>query len=191
MKQLGIPSKGSTSSNNKSANNPRPTTASASKHMNKPKPVNPPKQRPAQASGYPHASNSNPASKPKQPPKPKSNRPLENMTTVDENLRLKATLERGDGRYTKGIFNKKEMVNFNLKISIENLEGLKITSVTAFIKGKNAFHTEKLKPTLFNVAEFDLPTATFGGHIEASVVVDYKIGWIKKKSIKVTVSKNF
>ena len=66
----------------------------------------------------------------------KTGRPAESGATADGNLKLKATLERGEGRYTKGLFNKKGMVNFKLKVSIQNQEGLKISSITASLKGK-------------------------------------------------------
>ena len=83
------------------------------------------------------------------------------------------------------------MVNFKLRVSIRNQEGLKILKVKALLKGKGE-QIEKKLPTLFeSVTEFDLPTDDFGGHIEASVLVTYKIGFFKTKQIKVTVSNNF
>ena len=121
----------------------------------------------------------------------KTGQPAESAATVDGNLKLKATLERGEGRYTKGLFNKKSMVNFKLKVSIQNQEGLKISSVTVFIKGKGESFEKKLSTALVSTTEFDLPVDTYGGHIEASVVVLYKIGIFKSKQIKTTVSKNF
>lgn len=121
----------------------------------------------------------------------KTGRPAESSSTVDGNLKLKATLERGDGRYTKGLFNKKRMVNFKLKVSIQNQEGLKISSITASIKGKGDKFEKKLPTQLESTTEFDLPTDTYGGNIEASIVVVYKIGIFKSKQIKTTVSKNF
>jgi hypothetical protein len=117
--------------------------------------------------------------------------PAESATTADGNLRLRAVLERGDGRYTKGIFNKKQMVNFRLNVSIENQDGLKISSIIAIVEGRGARHKEILSTRLDNTVEFDLPTDVYGGHIEASVVVVYKIGVFKSKEIKVRVSKNF
>lgn len=121
----------------------------------------------------------------------KTGRPAESGATVDGNLKLKATLERGDGRYTKGIFNKKGMVNFRLRVSIQNQEGLKISSITAYLKGKGDQLEKKLPTYLESTTEFDLPTDTYGGNIEASIVVVYKIGIFKTKQIKTTVSKNF
>lgn len=119
------------------------------------------------------------------------NAPHESATGKDGNLKVRAVLERGDGRYTKGLINKKSMMNFKLRISIQNQEGLKITGVKAQLKGKNAMTEKKLSTSLESVTEFDLPTDTYGGHIEASVVVDYKIGIFKSKQLKLTVSKNF
>lgn len=117
--------------------------------------------------------------------------PTETSVTNDGKIQLKAHLERGEGRYTKGLFHKKGMVNFKLRVSIKNQEGLKILKAEAFLKGKGEQIQKKL-PTLFeSVTEFDLPTDDFGGHIEASVLVTYKIGLFKTKQIKATVSKNF
>ena len=117
--------------------------------------------------------------------------PAETSATNDGKIQLKAHLERGEGRYTKGLFHKKGMVNFKLRVSIKNQEGLKILKAEAFLKGKGEQIQKKL-PTLFeSVTEFDLPTDDFGGHIEASVLVTYKIGLFKTKQIKATVSKNF
>jgi hypothetical protein len=121
----------------------------------------------------------------------KTGRPAESQATADGNLKVRATLERGEGRYTKGIFNKKGMVNFKLRISIENQEDLKIASISALLKGKGDQLEKKLSTSLESTTEFDLPTDTYGGQIEASVVVIYKIGLFKSKQIKVTVSKNF
>jgi hypothetical protein len=117
--------------------------------------------------------------------------PHETAATIDENLKVKATLERGDGRYVKGVFNKKNMINFKLNIAIQNLRGLKIIDVVTLIKGKNAEVKKQISTALKSITEFDLPTDVFGGHIEASVVVTYKIGIFKSKQIKTTVSKNF
>ena len=117
--------------------------------------------------------------------------PAETSATNDGKIQLKAHLERGEGRYTKGLFHKKGMVNFKLRVSIKNQEGLKILKAEAFLKGKGEQIQKKL-PTLFeSVTEFDLPTDDFGGHIEASVLVTYKIGFFKTKQIKATVSKHF
>ena len=113
------------------------------------------------------------------------------MTTEDEKLRLTAVLERGEGRYTKGLFRKKSMVNFNLKVKIENREGLKISSITAYITGKGETFKSKLKPELLVIESFDLPIDKYGGHIEASVVVEYKLGLFKTKKIRTKISKNF
>lgn len=121
-----------------------------------------------------------------------SGRPSEKAATEDGKIKLWATLERGDGRYTKGLFNKKGMVNFKLRVGIQNREGLKISKVTAYLKGRGGAHLEKKLPNTFSsVTEFDLSTDDYGGHIEASVIVVYKIGIFKSKQVKTTVSKNF
>lgn len=119
------------------------------------------------------------------------NAPHEAATGADGNLKVRAVLEKGEGRYTKGMIHKKSMMNFRLRISIQNRDGLKIKSITAILKGRNAMLEKKLPTSLQSVTEFDLPTDAYGGHIEASVVVDYKIGVFKSKQLKMTVSKNF
>lgn len=121
----------------------------------------------------------------------KTGNPLETAALTDGTIRLKATLERGDGRYTKGLFNKKSMVNFKLRIEVENQDGLKIKSITAYLKGRGDQLEKALPTTLNSVTDFDLPTDTYGGNIEASVVAVYKIGVFKTKQLKVTVSKQF
>lgn len=118
-------------------------------------------------------------------------RPYESTSLTDENIKIKASLEKGDGRYVKGIFNKKSFVNFRLLVSIQNQNGLKISKVTAYIKGKGEQMEKRISTALESQTEFDLPVDTYGGNIEASVVVMYKIGLFKTKQIKVTVSKNF
>ena len=75
--------------------------------------------------------------------------------------------------------------------AIENQDGLKISSIIAIIEGRGERHKQILSTRLDNTVEFDLPTDVYGGHIEASVVVVYKIGVFKSKEIKVRVSKNF
>ena len=124
------------------------------------------------------------------PAKPKSE-PFERASGADGNLKVRASLEKGDGRYTKGLFNKKSMMNFRLRVAIQNQDGLKISSIKAILKGKNAIVEKIIPARLQSVTEFDLPTDTFGGHIEAVIYVDYKIGLFKHKQMKLTVSKNF
>ncbi|MBQ8424832.1 MAG: hypothetical protein IJX17_02270 [Clostridia bacterium] len=122
----------------------------------------------------------------------KTGRPTETQTAKDENLKVKATLKKGEGRYEKGIFNKKEMINFILSISIENQNDLTIQKITAYIKGKDEKpYEKKISKNLDSITEFDLPTDIYGGNIEASIIVVYKIGLFKSKQIKITVSKNF
>ena len=136
--------------------------------------------------------NNTPKQSPKQAPKPKVNHNAnEAATNNDERLRLHARLERGDGRYNKGIFNKRQMVNFKLTVSIDNPDDLKIQTVIATFKcGKNTVE-KKISKMEDSTTEIDLPTSEFSGNIEASVVVTYKIGLFKTKQIKATVSKNF
>ena len=143
---------------------------------------NPPRNNPRPTQNPPRNNNPRPAHR---------SQPAESATTSDGNLRLRAVLERGEGRYTKGIFNKKQMVNFRLNVSIEIQDGLKISSIIAIIEGRGERHKQILSTRLDNTVEFDLPTDVYGGHIEASVVVVYKIGVFKSKEIKVRVSKNF
>lgn len=117
--------------------------------------------------------------------------PLEKAALSNDEIALKATLSKGFGRYQKGIFGKKEMVNFKLDIKIDNKQGFKISSIKAIIKGKGD-QTEKKLPTFSSsTTEFDLPTDAYGGNVSATVVVVYKIGTFKSKELKVTVSKNF
>lgn len=136
--------------------------------------------------------NNTPKQSPKQAPKPKVNHNANEVATNnDERLRLHARLERGDGRYNKGIFNKRQMVNFKLTVSIDNPDDLKIQTVIATFKcGKNTVE-KKISKMEDSTTEIDLPTSEFSGNIEASVVVTYKIGLFKTKQIKATVSKNF
>lgn len=118
-------------------------------------------------------------------------RPVDTATNVDNNLKLKATLEKGDGRYKKGLFNKQQMINFLLTISIENQNDLRIKKISAHIKGKHDSFVKKLPLSLESTTSFDLPVDSYGGDIEATVEVEYKIGVFKSKEIKVTVSKLF
>ena len=111
---------------------------------------------------------------------------------TDGTIKLKATLENGNGRYTKGLFNKKSMVNFKLRIEIENQAGLKIKSITAYLKARRGDQLEKALPTSLNsVTDFDLSTDTYRGRIEVSVVAVYKIGAFKTKQVKVNVANYF
>lgn len=117
--------------------------------------------------------------------------PQETATTIDEKIRLRAELENGEGRYVKGIFNKTKMVNFRLKVKIDNPNNLKISKVTAILRcGKH--QTEKNVSTAEqSVTDFDLPTSQYSGNIEVVVIAIYKIGFMRSKQIKTTVSKNF
>ena len=119
------------------------------------------------------------------------NKPNEIATTSDERLKLTAELSSGDGRYVKGLIHKTSMINFRLKVTIDNPDELKIASVTAYFKcGRN---TEEMKISRENksVTSVDLDTARFSGNIEATIIVVYKLALIKSKKIKTTVSKNF
>jgi hypothetical protein len=119
------------------------------------------------------------------------NNPDATAASKDENLKVKVSLEKGQGVYTKGLFNKKSMLNFKLILNIENQSGLKIKKATAVIKGKNDGTTKSLPTSLYSITEFDVPMNLYSGHIEAVVVIEYKIGIFSSKTIKVKVSKNF
>ncbi|MBO5946412.1 MAG: hypothetical protein J6Q69_07385 [Clostridia bacterium] len=189
MKKLGVPITSNTNKGSGSTQN-RPKSGAPRPQGSRPQGAKPNNngQRPT-GNFVPRSSSG--AQRP-YPSRPKpNNAPLPAMTTEDEKLRLTAVLERGEGRYTKGVFIKKNMVNFNLKIKIENREGLKISKITAFITGKGETFQRKLKPELLIIESFDLPTDKYGGHIEASVVVEYKLGIFKSKKIRTKISKNF
>lgn len=117
--------------------------------------------------------------------------PDETATTNDERLRLSAELTKGDGRYTKGIFYKTNMVNFVINVSIKNPDNLKISSVTAIFKCGSNVAERKLSTESRSKTKIDLETSKFSGNIEASVIVVYKLSLFKTKQIKATVSKNF
>ena len=124
-------------------------------------------------------------------PTPKKKKHPASASTSDENVKFTATLEHGNGRYTKGIFDKREMINCKMNISIQNQKSFKITGVSAFIKGKWDTLEKKLPTSLKSNTDIDLPVDEYGDHIEASVVVTYKIGAFKTKQVKTTVSRNF
>ena len=118
--------------------------------------------------------------------------PLEKAASMDEKVKLTATLEKGDGRYKKGFIKKEPMLNFKLSVNIDDRHhALKIVKVVAIIKGKNKQKQEKLPTKFQSVTSFDLPVNDYGGHIEATVFVTYKIGRRRDKEISATVSKNF
>jgi hypothetical protein len=118
-------------------------------------------------------------------------RPNESAHFGDENLKMNVSLERGEGRYTKGFFNKTDMINLRLSVSIENTSGKRIKGVVATIKGKNGSVEKRLPATSYSNTSFDINAKQFGGNITASVVVTYKIGLTKTKVAKTTVSKNY
>ena len=115
-------------------------------------------------------------------------KPAEKGATTDVNFKLSVQLEKGEGRYKKGLFKKTNMINFKLITNLYNPKEYKVKSAVAILKcGKNK--TEKKIETKSSVTEFDLPTKEYSGQIEASVIVEYKIGITKTKTIKSTVSK--
>ena len=126
---------------------------------------------------------------------PKKGHPSETATTVDERVRLKAELERGDGRYEikVGCITLKKMVNFLLNVTIVNPDNLKISKVTATFKCGNNTQKKNLKKDNQSANSIDLPTSKFHGNIEASVVLRYRYGFLnlRSKKITATVSKNF
>lgn len=151
-----------------------------------------------------NSNGSQPAPQPKPQPKPqpqnnsKQNKPQKghpnnSCTGADERLKVKVALENGDGRYTKGLFNKTNMLNFRLLLTIENPDGLRIKSAKAYIKSSKGGHTitRELKTGYMSSTSFNVKTSEFSGNITATVIVEYKIGFIKTKTIKTTVSKNF
>ena len=152
-------------------NNQKPVVISSPAPAPAPKPI--PKPTPAPA------------------PTPKKKKHPASASTSDENVKFTATLEHGHGRYTKGVFDKREMINCRMNISIQNQKGFKITGVSAFIKGKWMTLEKKLPTSLKSNTEIDLPIDEYGDHIEASVVVTYKIGAFKTKQVKTTVSRSF
>ena len=118
--------------------------------------------------------------------------PNKKASTVDEKLRLTAELVKGAGRYKKGIlWNKKDFLNFKLRIDIENREELKISSIFAEIRCGVYVHKQKVSNGLTSETEFDLPTYAYSGNIEAIVKVKYKIGAFKSKEITAKVSNKF
>lgn len=113
-------------------------------------------------------------------------------TTYDENIILRAALQRGDGHYTRRIlFDKKSMINFRLIVEIDNMNALKIKSIDAIIRGKGNTINKKLPIQSTSVTEFDKEAHLFGGKVEATVTVEYKIGLFDYKTISVKVYKDF
>jgi len=118
--------------------------------------------------------------------------PREENTTNDERISLTARLERGDGRYTKGIlWAKKKMLNFLLNVSIHNPDNLKISKATVIFKCNKNTEIRKISAEEDSTTNINLDATKFSGNIQASVIVVYKIGLFKTKQIKATVSKNF
>lgn len=122
-------------------------------------------------------------------PKPKQ---PDSSCTCDEQVRLTAELLRGTGRYVKGLFHKVSMLNFQLKIVINNPHNYRIKSVIATFKSSKGHVVQKrIITSERSLTEIDLETEKFSGNISASVVVVYQIGLFKSKQIKTTVSKMF
>ena len=80
------------------------------------------------------------------------------------------------------------MLNFILKLRIRNPDELKIKSIVATFKCGGA--KQQVKITKIETP-IDLDANIFSGNITASVEMVYKIGLIKSKTIKVSVSKQF
>lgn len=110
--------------------------------------------------------------------------------TFDGILRIRATIEDGQGRYTKGVFGKIEMLNFNLKVAIANPNDYKIASVVAEISAGNNKIIKDL-PKSSSVTPIDLPAAQFHGIISVTVIVTYRLSLTKTKEIKTFASKFF
>ena len=110
--------------------------------------------------------------------------------TFDGALRIRATIEDGEGHYTKGLLGKVEMINFNLKVAIANPNDYKIASVVAEITAGNNKSVKDL-PKSSSITPIDLPAAQFHGIISVSVTVTYRLSLTKTKEIKTFVSKFF
>ena len=104
------------------------------------------------------------------------------------NFGMTATIKEGDGRYMKGMFSKKKMLNFKLDVKFTNPKSYNIKSVIATVKCKNNKIDIKL-PNESKVSEIDLPTSQYTGRIDVSIVTTYKIGLLKTKEIKCSVAK--
>ena len=109
----------------------------------------------------------------------------------DDDIYLLVALVKGVGQYTRGLFIKKQRINFDLRVEIENQGDLKVVEVYALVKGKEAQKKVKLPYTLESTTEFDLPVEKFGDKVTVTVVVKYKLGLRYSKEIKVTLEKDF
>lgn len=117
--------------------------------------------------------------------------PNETATTCDEKIKLSATLLKGDGRYTKGIFKKINMVNFRLQVVIDNPNNLKISNVVATFNCRNHSATKNISTENNSITDIDFETSKFSGNIKVTIVAVYKISLFKTKKISTTISKNF
>lgn len=121
----------------------------------------------------------------------KANIPPESQVASDEYLKVSVALEKGSGHYTKGVFNKKSLVNFKLNISIANGRGVRISNALAVVKGRGDHMEKRLSRAAKSSTEFDLPANIYGGNVEITVIIGYRIAIFKNKQIRITVSKNF
>lgn len=138
---------------------------------------------------------SNYASAPKANTPPKTKHANDEATISDElDVYLYAKLENGKGYYTKGLFNKKKMLNVRLLVDFPTWN-YKFKSVTATFKCRGNAFTKKI-PIVDGTyqtteVEVDLDGSLFSGNITVTVVGIYKIGLFKTKQIKTTISKTF
>lgn len=119
------------------------------------------------------------------------NVPSSTAAVSDERIKMRVTLERGTGRYTKGIIKKVGMVNFVIGVSISNPDNLPIVSVDAVLRSNKDKVEKKLSKALESTTEIDLETSRFSGNIIVTVMATYKIGLFKTKKVTATVSNNF
>ena len=126
---------------------------------------------------------------------PKIKHAKEESTISDElDVSLYVKLEKGKGYYTKGLFNKKKMLNVRLMVDFPTMD-YKFKSMTATFKCRGNTFVKKI-PIVDEVyqttdMEVDLDASLFSGNITVTVVGVYKIGLFKTKQIRTTISKNF
>ena len=125
-----------------------------------------------------------------------SHKHAKDESTISDELdvSLFVKLEKGKGYYTKGIFNKKKMLNVVLMVDFPTCD-YKFKSMTATFKCRGNTFVKKI-PIVDKVyqttdMEVDLDASLFSGNITVTVVGIYKIGVFKTKQIKTTISKTF
>lgn len=110
----------------------------------------------------------------------------------DENMRLRLEILPGNGKYTKGILNKVNMLNFRLKVNIYNPDGFKLIKVIAYItSGKQKIREVTLENDEESLTDIDIVEAALKGPVVVTVKAKYSIGFCKTKEIKASVSRSF